>query len=71
MQCKFLLIISLLAVIAGCTKERIYENIYDGLQKREEIVHPSDEPTIDKQQSYEAYKRERAESLKKDGGETQ
>jgi hypothetical protein len=52
--CIFLLIIA----VAGCEKERVYENIYDGLHRREEIVNPSDDPVPAGQPSYDAYKKE-------------
>ena len=50
-------------LLPGCEKDRVYENIYDGLQKREQIVNPSNDPIPPEQQSYDAYKREREEIL--------
>jgi hypothetical protein len=50
--------------------DRVYENIYKGLQKREQIVNPSDEPIPQEHPGYEQYKRERKESLDKDGEES-
>lgn len=52
--------------VAGCTREQVYENVYEGLQKREQLVHPSDGPIQREHQSFYAYQRERQESLKKD-----
>jgi len=49
----------LLSLTEACTKERVYENIFEGMQKREQIVNPSDEPIPPKQPNYEEYKRER------------
>lgn len=67
MKLKYLSSICLLLLfIAGCTKERVYENIYEGLKRREQIVNPSSDPIHQKQQSYDEYKRERDELLKKD-----
>ena len=62
--CLFLL------VMAGCARERVYENIYNGLQKREQIVNPADGPIPQDQPSYGQYKRQRADILEKDGEES-
>ena len=56
----------LLLFIAGCTKERVYESIYEGMKQRERIVNPSNDPIPQEQQSYDEYKREREVFLKKD-----
>jgi hypothetical protein len=56
----------LLLLMAGCTKERVYENVYQGLHQRERIVRPPDEPVPQEKHSYHEYQREREESLKKD-----
>lgn len=67
MQFNYLLLLCLFfLILAGCEKESVYENIYEGMQKREQIVHPSNEPIPPEQQSYDAYKREREEVLEKD-----
>jgi hypothetical protein len=55
----------LLVFASGCEKERVYENIYEGLKTREQIVNPSNDPIIQEQQSYDEYKIDREESLKK------
>ena len=61
----------LLLFIAGCTKERVYESIYEGMKQRERIVNPSNDPIPQEQQSYDEYKREREVFLKKDDEEKQ
>ena len=61
----------LLLFIAGCTKERVYESIYEGMKQRERIVNPSNDPIPQEQQSYDEYKREREVFLKKDNEEKQ
>lgn len=67
MPLRIILFVFLLAIAAvGCTKDRVYENIYDGLQKRGEIINPSDEPIPPEPPSYDVYKKERAESLDND-----
>lgn len=67
MKFKYLSFICLLSFfIAGCAKERVYENMYEGLKKREQIINPSNESISHEQPSYDEYKREREESLKKD-----
>jgi hypothetical protein len=53
----------LIIAAAGCTKDRVYENIYEGMQNREQIVNPADDPIPPTQPSYDAYKRERAKAL--------
>ena len=67
-QFKYLSFMFLVLVfVAGCEKEMVYEGIYEGLKHREEIVNPSHDPIPEeRQQSYDEYKREREESLKKD-----
>ncbi len=54
----------LIAFLSGCSKDMVYEIIYEGLQQREQIVNPSDDPTQE-QKSYDEYKIDREESLKK------
>jgi hypothetical protein len=72
MKFKYLLFIGLLLLsIAGCAKEKIYESMYEGMKKREQIVNPSNEPIPQEQPSYDEYKREREKSLKKDSEESQ
>lgn len=67
MQLKYLSCIFLLLVfIAGCAKEQVYRGMYDGMQKREQIVAPSNEPIPQEQPSYDKYTREREEILEKD-----
>ena len=64
MKFVYLLFLCLLLMfMVGCSKERAYENIYEGLKKREQIVNPSNEPIPREQQSYHEYVREREEVL--------
>jgi len=59
----FILILFLSAV--GCTsRERVYENMYEGLKMREQIVNPSDEPVPPRPPDYSEYKREREDILR-------
>jgi hypothetical protein len=51
---------------AGCTKDRVYENIYEGMQDREQMVNPADDPIPPERQRYNAYKRERARALEQE-----
>ncbi|MEN8135409.1 MAG: hypothetical protein ABFS18_07710 [Thermodesulfobacteriota bacterium] len=70
MQLRYLSFLFLvLGVVAGCEKERVYEGIYEGMQQRERIINPSNEPIPQEQQSYDEYKRERDEFLTKDNEE--
>lgn len=48
----------------GCHKDNVYENLYKGMQKREEIVNPSSDEIPPEQQSYHQYKLEREKVLK-------
>jgi len=61
--------VMILIFLAGCaSRERVYENLYEGLQQRERIVNPSDENVPGDHPSYKEYSRER-EDLMKDGGD--
>ncbi len=67
MKCHCLLVLCLLAtLVAACAKERVYGNIYEGLNKREELVNPGHGPDTAEPRSYEAYRRERARALTKE-----
>ena len=61
-----LLLLTLVLPLIGCSKEGFYEGMYRGLQQREEMVHPSNEPVPPEQPSYEIYRREREEALRSD-----
>jgi len=51
----------------GCVPaEKVYRNMYEGLQKREQLVNSAEEPMIKENSSYDAYKRERDEILTKE-----
>lgn len=63
---SLLLLAASLLLVIGCSKEGFYEGMYHGLQQREEMVHPSDEPFPPEQPSYETYRREREEALRDD-----
>jgi hypothetical protein len=61
---KFLVVTLFLGLLFGCAiKERVYENIYEGLKQREQIVNPPNEPGTQKLPSYDQYKREREKAL--------
>jgi len=66
---KYLSLIFFLVLIAGCEKDRVYGNIYDGMSKREQILNRADEPIPREQPSYDQYKKEREKSLKKEDEE--
>lgn len=67
MKVSYLVFSSLFVLLlAGCARESVYENMYQGMKNREQIVHPSDEPIPQERQSYQAYKREREKSLRED-----
>lgn len=51
--------------LTGCSKEGFYEEMYRGLQQREEIAHPAADPFPPEQPSYETYRREREEVLRR------
>jgi hypothetical protein len=51
----------------GCAPtETVYRSLYDGLQKREAMVNTRETPTAKESTSYDAYRRERDEILKKE-----
>lgn len=60
---RFSLLLVTVFFLSACSQEGFYQGMYHGLQQREEVVHPSDEPFPDEQPSYEAYRREREEVL--------
>ena len=55
--------------INGCTKEQVYQNMYEGMSKseQEQIVNESNDPIPLQSQSYREYTIERDEAVKKDG----
>ncbi|MDH4317598.1 MAG: hypothetical protein OEV64_04340 [Desulfobulbaceae bacterium] len=58
-------VISFLALLTmGCQKDLVYENLYKGMQKREEIINPPPNEIPPEQQSYHEYKLEREKVLK-------
>jgi hypothetical protein len=62
-----LLLLTILALLLiGCSKEGFYEGMYQGLQQREEVVHPDNDPFPPDQPSYDDYRREREEVLRSD-----
>ena len=75
MQFKYLSLMCLFFVLViGCKKEGLYEGIYEGImQSREQtdLVNPSNVPVPQERQSYDEYKRARAEWLKMDNEEKQ
>ena len=63
---SLLLVVAAVLLLSACSQEGFYEGMYHGLQQREEMVHPSDEPFPPEQPSYETYRREREEALRDD-----
>jgi len=64
----FILILATISM-AACASERkdkAWAQIYEGLKARERMVHPASEPPRQESQTYEQYKRERHEELKKE-----
>ena len=57
------ILISFLSAVGCTSKERVYENMYEGLKMREQIVNPSDEPVPPRPPDYSEYKRERENIL--------
>lgn len=66
---KLAAMISLVALCGCASKERLCENIYEGLKKREQVVHPATEPVPDQQPGYDAYQREREKALQESTGD--
>lgn len=54
-----------LSLLAGCaSRERVYDNIYEGLKTREAIVHaPVEQRPAEKSISYQEYGTERKKLL--------
>ncbi|MCI5124255.1 MAG: hypothetical protein D3925_07215 [Candidatus Electrothrix sp. AR5] len=61
-----LLLLALALPLIGCSKEGFYEGMYRGLQQREEIIHPAMDPFPPDQPSYNDYRRDREEALRRD-----
>jgi len=56
----FILVITLFqATMTGCTKERVYENIYEGVRMQKQAEQHTDDP--DKMTEYNEYRKERRE----------
>jgi len=55
LTCMFLILV----FVSGCERETIYEGIYEGLQHRERIINPSNEPITPDHPGYDEYQRER------------
>jgi hypothetical protein len=50
----------LLGISYGCSKERLYENVYEGLKKRDEIKrHLNEQSPSDEPMSYQEYSNEK------------
>ena len=52
----------ILATMAGCSKERISESIYEGVRMMDQAEQQADDP--DKMPTYDQYSRERQEVIK-------
>ena len=62
--CKTYLPLLVALLVSGCQPgEGVYRNLYDGLQKREQMVNRADEPMARDGSSYDQYTRERDEIL--------
>lgn len=60
-------VLAFVLLTCGCAPtEKVYRNLYDGLQKREAMVNLSEAPIAKETTSYDAYRRERDEILKKE-----
>jgi hypothetical protein len=65
-----LLVFILLSIcVWGCqSKEQVYRGVYEGLNNREQVIRPTSEPNpqpvTQPKPGYDAYKREREQSLK-------
>jgi hypothetical protein len=52
---------------SGCSPtEKVYRNMYNGLQNREQMLNPNDDHLPRENSGYDAYKKEREEILKKE-----
>ena len=61
---KPIIIIVIMLSATGCMqKERVYENMYEGLRMREQIVNPKDEPVPPPPPDYSGYKWDREKIL--------
>jgi hypothetical protein len=53
-----------IGLLAGCTSESVYGNIFEGLKTRETIVHPSaEQKPAEKSMTYQEYQAERKKLL--------
>jgi hypothetical protein len=64
-----LFLISFSIWVLGCqSKEQVYRGVYEGLNTREQVIRPAPEanpqPITQPKPGYDAYKREREQSLK-------
>ena len=54
------IILVILVISYGCSKERLYENVFEGLKKRDEIKrHPNEQSPSDDPISYQEYLNEK------------
>ena len=51
----------ILATMAGCSKERVYEGIYEGVRMQDQAKQQADDP--DKMPTYDEYSKERQEVI--------
>jgi hypothetical protein len=64
MNLILLILLVLFLAAPGCTsREKVYENMYEGLQKHEQIVNPADEPVPPSPPDYSEYQRDRKKIL--------
>jgi len=60
---NLIIIVLFLAATCCSRRERVYENMYEGLQMREQIVNPTEEPVPPPPPDYREYKRDREKIL--------
>ncbi len=59
-----------LMLLAGCTRQQVYENLYQGLHTRERLVHPPPpgEAPPAAPMPYDQYEKARQEASQNGGG---
>ena len=65
-----LLAVVTMVLLTGCGKDQLYENFYEGMNFREEMLRPTGEPgAATSPPSYQTYKRERQEDMGNSDGQ--
>jgi len=65
MRSMTIIVFALLLLILGCTKDQVYRNLYEGLTTHEDLKNTPGDP-LDSSQSYDQYRNEREELLKRE-----